>query len=161
MKIKKVIIIMTALVVAGISLAIGAQKSGATVFAAGGDTEESTVSTSEGESAASTGDTDTDHIYGVGSVSKVYVTTAVMQLVEQGKVDLDLPVTEYIDDFTMADERYKDITVRMLMNHSSGLAGTSVKNFFLYGDNDYVATDSVLKNLKTQSLKADPGEYAC
>ena len=160
MKIKKVIIIKTALVLAGISLAIGAQKSGATVFAAGGDTEESTVSTSEGESAASTGDADTDHIYGVGSVSKVYVTTAVMQLVEQGKVDLDLPVTEYIDDFTMADERYKDITVRMLMNHTSGIAGTSVKNLFLYGDNDYVATDSVLKNLKTQSLKADPGEYA-
>ncbi len=160
MKIKKVIIIMTALVVAGISLAIGAQKSGATVFAAGGDTEESTVSTSEGESASSTGDTDTDHIYGVGSVSKVYVTTAVMQLVEQGKVELDTPVTEYIDDFTMVDERYKEITVRMLMNHTSGIAGTSVKNLFLYSDNDYVATDSVLKNLKTQSLKADPGEYA-
>lgn len=48
-------------------------------------------------------------IYCVASVSKVYVTAAVMQLVDQGKVDLDAPVTDYIDDFKMADERYKDI----------------------------------------------------
>ena len=103
---------------------------------------------------------DTDEIYCVGSVSKVYVTTAVMQLVDQGKVDLDTPVTEYIDDFTMADERYKDITVRMLMNHTSGLSGSTLKNMFLYGDNDSVATTNVLENLKSQKLKAAPGEYA-
>jgi len=164
MKIKKAIrntiITVTALAAIGMCTAGGLQKYGAKVFAAGPDTEESAASISAGESSASTGEADTDHIYGVGSVSKVYVTTAVMQLVEQGKVELDTPVTEYIDDFTMADERYKEITVRMLMNHTSGIAGTSVKNLFLYGDNDYVATDSVLKNLKTQSLKADPGEYA-
>ncbi|MCR5291276.1 MAG: beta-lactamase family protein [Eubacterium sp.] len=103
---------------------------------------------------------DADKIYGVGSVSKIYVTTAVMQLVEQGKVDLDAPVTDYIDDFKMVDDRYKNITVRMLMNHTSGIAGTSAKNIFLYGDNDFVANESVLKNLEGQRLKADPGEYA-
>ena len=53
-----------------------------------------------------------EKIYAVGSVSKVYVTTAVMQLSEEGKVNLDAPVTEYIPDFKMADERYKEITVR-------------------------------------------------
>ncbi len=104
---------------------------------------------------------DEEKIYGIGSVSKVYVTTAVMQLVDQGKVDLDSPVTEYIDDFKMADERYKDITVRMLMNHTSGIPGTTAKNIFLYGDNDFVITDNILKTLKSQKLKADPGEYAC
>ena len=40
-----------------------------------------------------------EKIYAVGSVSKVYVTTAVMQLSEEGKVNLDAPVTEYIPDF--------------------------------------------------------------
>lgn len=119
------------------------------------DTDNSVDAESENEPA-----TDSDRIYCVGSVSKVYVTTAVMQLVEQGKVDLDAPVTDYIDDFTMADERYKDITVRMLMNHTSGILGTTLKNGDLYGDNSSVMTEIVLKNLKTQRLKADPGEYA-
>ena len=131
------------------------------VFAAETDTEEISVNgddTKGNETSANDGTA--DRIYGVGSVSKVYVTTAVMQLVEQGKVDLDAPVTDYIDDFKMADERYKDITVRMLMNHTSGIAGTSSKNIFLYGDNDFVATENVLKNLENQRLKADPGEYA-
>ncbi|MBQ1991374.1 MAG: serine hydrolase, partial [Clostridia bacterium] len=54
--------------------------------------------------------TSKEKIYSVGSISKVYVTTAVMQLSEEGKVELDAPVTEYIPDFTMADERYKKIT---------------------------------------------------
>ena len=42
----------------------------------------------------------------IGSVSKMFATTAVMQLVEQGKVELDAPVTDYLPDFRMADERY-------------------------------------------------------
>ncbi len=102
-----------------------------------------------------------DTIYNVGSVSKVYVTVAVMQLVDQGKVNLDSPVTDYIKEFRMADERYKDITVRMLMNHTSGIMGTSSKNAFLLGDADADRGQVVLDSLKTQRLKADPGEYPC
>ncbi len=104
-------------------------------------------------------DTD-DTTYCVASVSKVYVTTAVMQLVDQGKVDLDAPVTDYINDFKMADERYKDITVRMLMNHSSGLMGTTFKDDTLINDNESDYDNIVLESLATQRLKADPGEYS-
>lgn len=111
------------------------------------------------ESSDSISDTG-EKIYGIGSVSKVYVTTAVMQLVEQGKVDIDTPITEYIPGFTMADERYKDITVRMLMNHTSGIMGSSLTNMQLYEDNDMSYHDNVLKSLSTQRLKADPGKYA-
>ena len=64
----------------------------------------------------------TDTLSSVASVSKMFAVTAVMQLADQGKVDLDAPVTDYLPDFKMADSRYKNITVRMLMNHSSGLA---------------------------------------
>jgi CubicO group peptidase (beta-lactamase class C family) len=45
-------------------------------------------------------------IFNIGSVSKVYVTTAIMLLVDEGRVDLDKPVTRYIPEFKMADERY-------------------------------------------------------
>ena len=50
-----------------------------------------------------------DELYGIGSVSKIYTTVAVMQLAEDGKVSLDAPMTQYLPDFKMADERYKDI----------------------------------------------------
>ena len=103
---------------------------------------------------------DQERVYALASVSKVYVTTAIMQLKDQGKIDIDAPVTDYIPEFTMADERYKDITVRMLMNHTSGIMGSNLRNEFLFGDNDKDKYDYLLENLKTQTLKADPGAYA-
>ena len=103
---------------------------------------------------------DQERVYALASVSKVYVTTAIMQLKDQGKIDIDAPVTDYIPEFTMADERYKDITVRMLMNHTSGIMGSTLRNEFLFGDNDKDKYDYLLENLKTQTLKADPGAYA-
>ena len=85
-----------------------------------------------------------DILYGVGSISKVYTAAAMMLLVEEGKVELDEPVTTYLPDFTMADERYKDITVRMLLNHSSGLMGSAGPGSFLFADGEYDATDDLL-----------------
>ncbi|MDD6038214.1 MAG: serine hydrolase [bacterium] len=102
----------------------------------------------------------TDQVYCVASISKMYTTTAVMQLVEQGKIDLDAPVTRYVTDFKMADERYKDITVRMLLNHSSGLMGGQLANALLFEDNDTYYHDSLLKKLKSERLKADPGAFS-
>ena len=99
-------------------------------------------------------------LYGIGSVSKMYVTAAVMKLVDEGKVDLDTPVTTYIPEFTMKDERYKAITPRMLLNHSSGLMGSSFKNAFLFNDADSYAVDHLLEQLKDQRLKADPGTFS-
>lgn len=99
-----------------------------------------------------------ERIYGVASVSKVYVTAAVMQLVDRGLVELDEPVTTYIPDFTMADGRYTDITVRMLMDHTSGIMGTSTRNEFLYDDN--YDDPFLLENLASQRLIHAPGEYA-
>ena len=101
-----------------------------------------------------------DILYGIGSVSKIYTTVAVMQLAEAGRVSLDAPVTRYLKDLKMADERYRQITVRMLLNHSSGLMGSHFENAMLFGDADPVAADSLLEQLSTQRLKADPGAYS-
>ena len=101
-----------------------------------------------------------DILYGVGSVSKIYTTVAVMQLVEDGKVALDAPVTRYLPEFKMADSRYKDITVRMLLNHSSGIMGTGLAGAVLFDDADSSATDNLLESLSTQRLVADPGAYS-
>lgn len=101
-----------------------------------------------------------DTMYGIGSVSKVYTAAAVMQLVDQGLIDLDEPLTTYIPEFVMADARYVDITPRMLLNHSSGLMGSTFNNGMLYNDNDTYATAHLLEELKTQRLKANPGEFS-
>ena len=101
-----------------------------------------------------------DILYGTGSVSKMYTTVAVMQLAEAGKLSLDAPVTRYLKDFKMADERYKQITVRMLLNHSSGLMGSTMDSGMLFDDPDRSATEDLLERLSTQRLKADPGAYS-
>ncbi|MDO5559830.1 MAG: serine hydrolase domain-containing protein [Oscillospiraceae bacterium] len=101
-----------------------------------------------------------DTISCIGSVSKMFVTTAAMQLAGEGKIKLDAPVTDYIPEFHMADERYKDITVRMLMNHTSGLMGTTSKNGMLLDDRDISMHDGFISALNSQKLKADPGDYS-
>ena len=101
-----------------------------------------------------------DELYGIGSVSKIYTTVAIMQLVEDGKVSLDAPVTRYLKDFKMADPRYKDITVRMLLNHSSGLLGTGLSDAMLFGEASTKAHDTLLEKLSTQRLAADPGAFS-
>ncbi|MRD38727.1 serine hydrolase [Bacillus thuringiensis] len=101
-----------------------------------------------------------DTLYGIGSTSKVYTAAAVMKLVDEGKVDLDTPVVRYIPEFKMKDKRYKHITPRMLLNHSSGLQGTTLNNTFLFKDNDTYAHDNFLRQLSTQSLKADSGAFS-
>lgn len=102
-----------------------------------------------------------DRIYCIASVSKMYSALAVMQLVDEGKVELDAPVTRYLPDFRMNDERYKDITVRMLMNHTSGISMGMMTNHYLYDDVDSFVHDNTLDIVSRQRFKADPGEYAC
>ena len=58
----------------------------------------------------------------VASVSKSFTALAVMQLVEAGLVDLDRPVRVYLPEFTMADSRVDQVTVRQLLNQTSGLS---------------------------------------
>lgn len=99
-------------------------------------------------------------VYGIGSVSKMFGAVALMQLVQEGKVNLDTPLTDYIPEFEMADERYKVITPRMLLNHTSGILGGSHHDAMLLGDRNEVYTKQVLANLKTQRLKADPGAFS-
>ncbi|GGO00420.1 penicillin-binding protein [Saccharibacillus kuerlensis] len=103
---------------------------------------------------------DRNSMFGIGSVSKMYVTASAMMLADSGKIDIDRPLTDYIPDFRMADERYKMITTRMLMNHSAGLYGSHYKNSMLLGDNDAQNYEQLLNNLSVQQLKSDPGEYS-
>ncbi|HEX2996250.1 MAG TPA: serine hydrolase domain-containing protein, partial [Anaerolineales bacterium] len=58
----------------------------------------------------------------IGSVTKGFTALAIMQLVEQGRLELDAPVQKYLPWFKVADpEASRQITIRNLLNHTSGL----------------------------------------
>ncbi|MEI6452096.1 MAG: serine hydrolase domain-containing protein, partial [Actinomycetes bacterium] len=97
-----------------------------------------------------------DTMYGIGSVSKILAAVAVMKLVDEGKVELDAPFTRYVPGFTMLSPAYRQITVRMLLDHSSGFPGST------YGDlstHTYFPgyLQEVLDTLAGERLKTTPG----
>lgn len=102
----------------------------------------------------------TPSLYGIGSVSKVYTAGAIMKLAQDGLVNLDGPLTEYLPDFYMEDARYRDITLRMLLNHTSGLQGSVYTNSVTLGKANSENHDLLLERLRSQRLKADPGSFS-
>jgi CubicO group peptidase (beta-lactamase class C family) len=85
----------------------------------------------------------TDSVFQIGSVTKTWTGTLVMQLVDEGLLDIDQPVVRYLPEFDLADSAAaKTITVRQLLNHTAGFEGDI---FTDTGTNDdcvekYVAT---------------------
>ncbi|MGH9383541.1 MAG: serine hydrolase domain-containing protein [Vicinamibacterales bacterium] len=67
----------------------------------------------------------TDHtVFPVASISKTFAATAMMRLVEQGKVNLQAPVRTYLPDFRVRDEAVsREATVWNLLTHTSGWEG--------------------------------------
>ncbi|WP_305768703.1 serine hydrolase domain-containing protein [Candidatus Epulonipiscium viviparus] len=101
-----------------------------------------------------------DTLYPIASISKMYTTAAIMLLIDQNQVQLDMPIIHYIENFKMQDPRYKDITVRMLLNHSSGLLGGSLSNSLFYDDALKFSKKDLLDRLATERLKSTPGEFS-
>ncbi|MEV6414604.1 serine hydrolase domain-containing protein [Kribbella sp. NPDC051718] len=65
-----------------------------------------------------------DTVFQIGSITKVWTTTLVMQLVDEGKIDLDKPLRDYLPEFVISDEAAAAvITVRQLLSHTSGFEG--------------------------------------
>ncbi|MFF0342429.1 serine hydrolase domain-containing protein [Kribbella sp. NPDC004875] len=65
-----------------------------------------------------------DTVFRIGSTSKTFTATAIMRLVESGRISLDRPVRAYLPDFATQDESVAArVTVRQLLNHSAGWQG--------------------------------------
>jgi len=99
--------------------------------------------------------TNEDTLFNIGSISKTFTAAAIMALVDEVKINLDEKVIKYLPEFKMADERYKDITVRMLLNHSSGLGGYyDVGSGYAYNQDE---NKFLIENAKDFNLSFDPG----
>ena len=82
-----------------------------------------------------------------GSISKLFTATAVMQLVEQGKLDLDRDVNDYLD-FAIPKTYPEPVTLQQLLTHTAGFEET-LKNLF-------VAHESDVKPLRTYLVNQMP-----
>jgi CubicO group peptidase (beta-lactamase class C family) len=91
----------------------------------------------------------------IGSTSKLFTWTAVMQLVEQGKLDLDRDVNDYLD-FKIPEKFGKPITLRDLMNHRGGFE-EGLKDLLAVDPRGLQSTEQYLKQHPRPMLFA-PGE---
>ena len=97
----------------------------------------------------------TASIFDLASVTKVVATTAIaMILYERGLLDLDTPVTAIVPEFAADDPRRRDITLRMLLAHSSGLP--AYEKLFLRAQ----TREEFLAAAFTLGLAADPATRA-
>src|SRR5438094_3740445 len=85
-----------------------------------------------------------------GSISKLFTATAVMQLVEQGKLDLDRDVNEYLD-FAIPKTYPEPVTLRRLLTHTGGFEET-LKNLFVAHESDMKALRTYLVNEMPQRI---------
>ena len=98
-------------------------------------------------------------LFHMASVSKPFVATAIMQLVERGKLNLDDKVVTHLPYFFLADERYKDITIRQMLAHNSGMPNVQDYEW----DNpkyDAGALERYVRSLSEETLIAAPGVSA-
>jgi len=98
---------------------------------------------------------DADTLFCIGSISKSFTALGMMILADEGKVDLLAPVTAYLPGFRMADPRYRDIKVRDLLRHASGLK-RSQGNLPYEGEG--ATADRLIARLAGERLAHAPGE---
>jgi len=65
-----------------------------------------------------------DAVFQIGSITKVFTATLIMQLVDDGLLSLDTPIIEYLPEFQIADPvTRRNVTARHLLSHTSGIDG--------------------------------------
>lgn len=95
-------------------------------------------------------------LYKVGSVTKLFTGSAVMQLQEKGKLNIDKPVNDYIPKLNMKnrfDKKYH-FTSRQVLTHHAGLPSDIMKGFFSYKPEKYT---TILDYLNNEYLCFPPG----
>lgn len=97
------------------------------------------------------------------SVAKTYMATAILLLHEEGKINLDAKISDYLPESTLADiANAHEATVRMLLNHTSGIAEYNDKpnyvTYLLQHPLHVFSTEDYLDYVRGASPKFAPGE---
>ena len=97
----------------------------------------------------------TDTIYDIASLSKLFTLTAVLAIARELHIDITNPVSRFLPDFEYSTAR--DITIRQLLNHTSGL-GVEVQSLHLS------PTENWLQQIVREKMRDSPGnsvKYSC
>ena len=96
-------------------------------------------------------------VYRAGSITKLFTATAIAQLAEQGRLDLDAPLTRYLPEFRMRNRfaGARAITVRDLLTHHAGLPGNYLRGMWTPEPEPVAA---LLPQLAEQDLAFPPGK---
>lgn len=96
-----------------------------------------------------------DTIYEIGSITKSFTATVVMDLVEEGKLRLDEPIHTYLPDLP---EAWKGVTVRHLLTHTSGVPSyTDVGDFVQLARTEHTPAE-IIALVEKKPLEFAPGE---
>ncbi len=99
---------------------------------------------------------DSSTVFRLASVTKPMTAVAIMQLVEQGKLQLDVSIQNYLPDFPVHPEG--EITIRQLLNHTSGIKGYRI--FENRPTKAYKNLNEATQLFRSRGLKSVPGaEY--
>lgn len=95
-------------------------------------------------------------IYRVASISKLFTSTGIMQLAEQGKIDIDESLTKYLPEFSIKSRFAGEtkITPRNLMTHHSGLPANFYKGIFSKNPEPFT---TLVEKIKDEYLAYPPG----
>jgi CubicO group peptidase (beta-lactamase class C family) len=96
-------------------------------------------------------------LFKIGSITKVFTASAVMQLAEQGEIDIDKPIKEFIPDFSVKSRfpASKATTVRDILCHHSGLPCDNLSGYFTDNLEDF---HSVVPFLQSSYAVCPPGQ---
>ncbi|PAE23946.1 MULTISPECIES: serine hydrolase domain-containing protein [Bacillaceae] len=67
-----------------------------------------------------------DSLMRIGSVSKSFTALAVLQLADEGKIQLDDPIINYLPEVQLDDSRWEEVTIRQLLSHTSGIPNPTI-----------------------------------
>ena len=100
---------------------------------------------------------DEQTVFHIASVAKLFVGTAIMQLMEKGLLDITHTVKEYVPSFNVNDSRCEKITIKQMLSHTSGMP--DVENYeWDRPQKDEEALERYVKSLKGINLLWEPGE---
>jgi CubicO group peptidase (beta-lactamase class C family) len=100
---------------------------------------------------------DSKSLFHMASVSKPFTATAIMQLVDKGKIQLDSPLTDYIPYFKMKDDRYKKITIKQMLTHTSGFPDVQNYHWDKPEFDDKALERYIKDSISTYELLFEPG----
>ncbi len=93
----------------------------------------------------------------IASISKTFAATAIMQLYEKGKIDISKPLVTYLPYFRLHDERYKLITIKQMLNHTSGMPDVDDYEWAKAVSDDNAA-EKYVRSLVNEKMISDPGK---